>query len=46
MGGWDECKGYQLFMLDPNGNSYGYYTVATGKGKQTAKNEIEKHDFS
>lgn len=33
MAGWDNHLGYQMFMLDPNGNAYGYHSVATGKGK-------------
>jgi 20S proteasome subunit alpha 7 len=29
-------------MLEPNGAPYKYYGVATGKGKQAAKTELEK----
>ena len=29
-------------MVEPNGASYQYYGVATGKGKQVAKTELEK----
>ncbi|OBA25287.1 A gated channel into the proteasome core particle [Hanseniaspora valbyensis NRRL Y-1626] len=32
----------ELFMLDPNGSCWGYKGIATGKGRQTAKAELEK----
>lgn len=35
----EECG---LYMLEPNGAAYKYYGVATGKGKQFAKTELEK----
>ena len=44
--GWDDHKGYQLFMLEPNGNSYGYHQVVAGKGKPQVKTEMQKHSFS
>merc|ERR1712087_1018757 len=34
-----ECS---LQLLEPNGAPYKYYGVATGKGKQAAKTELEK----
>mmetsp|Transcript_12125 Transcript_12125/g.34751 ORF Transcript_12125/g.34751 Transcript_12125/m.34751 type:complete len:266 (+) Transcript_12125:152-949(+) len=34
-----ECS---LYMVEPNGAPYKYYGVATGKGKQAAKTELEK----
>lgn len=43
MGGYDrDTKQCGLFMVEPNGASYQYYGVATGKGKQVAKTELEK----
>lgn len=41
-GGIDEELGPQLFMLEPNGTYWGYQGTATGKGRQTAKAELEK----
>ncbi|KAI9761443.1 MAG: hypothetical protein M1835_008182 [Candelina submexicana] len=35
-----------LFMVEPNGSYWGYYGAATGKGRQTAKGELEKLDLS
>mmetsp|Transcript_1505 Transcript_1505/g.5155 ORF Transcript_1505/g.5155 Transcript_1505/m.5155 type:complete len:251 (+) Transcript_1505:196-948(+) len=34
--------GPALFMLEPSGVSYKYFGTAVGKGRQTAKTEIEK----
>jgi 20S proteasome subunit alpha 7 len=31
-----------LYMVEPNGAAFSYYGVATGKGKQAAKTELEK----
>lgn len=31
-----------LYMIEPNGVYWGYYGAATGKGRQTAKTELEK----
>ena len=31
-----------LFMIEPSGLYWGYYGAATGKGRQTAKAELEK----
>ena len=33
-------------MLEPSGLYYGYSCCTAGKGRQTAKAEFEKHDFS
>lgn len=41
-GGIDDQLGPQLFMLEPNGTYWGYQGTATGKGRQTAKAELEK----
>jgi len=38
----NEMKQTNLFMVEPNGVAYSYYGVATGKGKQAAKTELEK----
>lgn len=43
MGAYDrDTKECGLYMVEPNGVSYQYYGVATGKGKQVAKTELEK----
>ncbi len=34
--------GPALYMIEPNGSYWGYYGAATGKGRQTAKAELEK----
>lgn len=41
-GGIDDVKGPQLFMLEPNGSYWGYTGAATGKGRQSARAELEK----
>ena len=38
-------KGFQLYMVEPSGNCYQYYGCAQGRGKQLARNEIEKTNF-
>ncbi|EHL03228.1 putative proteasome subunit alpha type-3 [Glarea lozoyensis 74030] len=35
-----------LFMIEPSGQYWGYYGAATGKGRQTAKAELEKLDLA
>lgn len=40
-GGIDE-SGPHLYMLEPSGAHWGYRGAATGKGRQTAKAELEK----
>ncbi|CCF57491.1 hypothetical protein KAFR_0C05000 [Kazachstania africana CBS 2517] len=40
-GGVDE-DGSHLYMLEPSGSYWGYKGAATGKGRQTAKAELEK----
>lgn len=43
LGAYDEDnKECSLYMVEPNGVAYSYYGVATGKGKQAAKTELEK----
>lgn len=43
LGGYDyDTKEACLYMIEPNGCAYSYYGVATGKGKQAAKTELEK----
>lgn len=44
VGGMDE-NGPHLYMIEPSGAYWGYTGAATGKGKQTAKSELEKLDF-
>ena len=33
-------------MIEPSGASYEYYGCASGRGKQLARNEIEKTNFN
>jgi len=42
---YDTFDGYGLYMIEPSGQYFGYYGVAAGKGKQTAKSELDKRDF-
>jgi 20S proteasome subunit alpha 7 len=46
IGGGSEEDGTGLFMIEPSGAYYGYHACATGKGRQLAKNELEKLDFA
>jgi|LauGreDrversion4_2_1035121.scaffolds.fasta_scaffold666745_1 20S proteasome subunit alpha 7 len=41
----DSLKGLGLFMIEPSGACYEYYGCASGRGKQLARNEIEKKNF-
>ncbi|KAL2072771.1 hypothetical protein VTL71DRAFT_12114 [Oculimacula yallundae] len=48
-GGKVEGKTYGgpgLYMIEPSGQYWGYYGAATGKGRQTAKAEMEKLDLA
>jgi len=48
-GGKAEGKSYGgpgLYMIEPSGLYWGYYGAATGKGRQTAKAELEKLDLA
>jgi 20S proteasome subunit alpha 7 len=48
-GGKVEGKKYGgpgLYMIEPSGLYWGYYGAATGKGRQTAKAELEKLDLA
>jgi 20S proteasome subunit alpha 7 len=42
---YDHLKGHGLYMVEPSGASYEYYGCASGRGKQLARNEIEKKNF-
>ncbi|PKI85641.1 proteasome endopeptidase complex [Malassezia vespertilionis] len=42
VGGVDEERGPQLYVIEPSGVFLGYHGCAVGKGKQFAKTEIEK----
>lgn len=44
VGGCDN-KGAHLYMIEPNGQSWGYQGAATGRGRQAARSELEKLDF-
>lgn len=39
-------EGFGLYMLEPSGVYYGYSCCTSGKGRQTAKAQFEKVDFS
>lgn len=39
---FDETKGPALYQIDPSGQCFGYFGCASGKGRQLARNEIEK----
>lgn len=41
----DHLKGLGLYMIEPSGTCYEYYGCASGRGKQLARNEIEKLNF-
>ena len=43
---WDHLKGPALWMIEPSGACYQYYGCASGRGKQLARNEIEKGKFT
>ncbi|QPG72932.1 Putative proteasome subunit alpha type-7 [Brettanomyces nanus] len=44
VGGVDS-EGSHLYMVEPSGTYWGYYGTATGKGRQTARAELEKLDL-
>lgn len=46
IGGGSVEDGTGLYMIEPSGAYYGYHACATGKGRQLAKNELEKLDFA
>lgn len=35
-----------LYMIEPSGSYWGYHGAATGKGRQIARNEMEKLDLA
>lgn len=41
----DMYKGLQLYMIEPSGSCFQYYGCASGRGRQMARNEIEKVGF-
>ena len=41
----DMMKGPTLWMVEPSGSVYQYYGCAAGRGRQLARNEIEKTNF-
>lgn len=45
MSSYDHLKGLGLYMVEPSGTCYEYYGCASGRGKQLARNEIEKANF-
>lgn len=40
-----DANGPHLYMIEPSGASWGYTGAATGKGRQTAKSELEKLNY-
>ena len=42
LGGIDEVRGPQLYVIEPSGVFWGYNACAIGKGKKFAKTELEK----
>lgn len=42
---YDKIHGYTLHMMEPSGECNQYYGCANGRGKQTARSELEKEDF-
>ncbi|BFZ57920.1 Putative proteasome subunit alpha type-7 [Savitreella phatthalungensis] len=44
-GSLDDGEGTKLYMIEPSGAYYGYRGCSAGKGRQLAKNELEKLDF-
>jgi 20S proteasome subunit alpha 7 len=45
LAGHDSIKGLSLYMIEPSGTCFEYYGCASGRGKQLARNEIEKVNF-
>ncbi len=45
LGSWDMMTGYSLYMVEPSGTCYQYYGCSSGRGKQLARNELEKRNF-
>ncbi|CDW72662.1 proteasome subunit alpha type 3 [Stylonychia lemnae] len=45
LAGNDHIKGLGLYMIEPSGQCFEYYGCASGRGKQLARNEIEKVNF-
>lgn len=41
----DKISGFTLWMVEPSGQCYQYFGCASGRGKQLARNEIEKGGF-
>ena len=41
----DIMKGATLWMVEPSGACFQYYGCASGRGRQLARNEIEKGNF-
>jgi 20S proteasome subunit alpha 7 len=41
----DMIKGASLWMVEPSGGCFQYYGCASGRGRQLARNEIEKSNF-
>ena len=46
VGTYDKTAGPQLHVIDPSGNCFRFFGAAVGKGRQLARNEIEKLKLS
>ena len=42
MSTYDKANGPALHVIEPSGNSFRFFGAAVGKGRQLARNEIEK----
>lgn len=42
---YDKINKYTLHMMEPSGDCNQYWSCANGRGKQTARSELEKEDF-
>lgn len=43
---YDKLEGFGLFMLETSGHYFGYSCCTAGKGRQVAKAQFEKIDFT
>jgi 20S proteasome subunit alpha 7 len=42
---YEKINGLTLWMVEPSGQVFQYYGCASGRGKQIARNEIEKTNY-
>ena len=41
----DMMQGHSLWMIEPSGQCFQYYGCSSGRGRQLARNEIERGNF-